>query len=151
MTVLGKSIFHNIQNFISFQLSTAVAALTLITLSTVFKLANPLNAMQILFINILMDGQSKNIYTLLAKSAMLTLYPGPPSQSLGVDPPDPAVMRRPPRSKDASILTRRIYLRVLFSASMIVLGTLFVYMHELSDGSMSGRDQTMVGSLPFLT
>ena len=54
--LLGKSIFHNIQNFISFQLSTAVAALSLITLSTVFKLSNPLNAMQILFINILMDG-----------------------------------------------------------------------------------------------
>jgi P-type Ca2+ transporter type 2C len=56
---LGKSIFHNIQNFISFQLSTAVAALSLITLSTVFKLSNPLNAMQILFINILMDGESE--------------------------------------------------------------------------------------------
>lgn len=54
----GKSIFHNIQNFLSFQLSTAVAALTLITLSTFFGLSNPLNAMQILFINILMDGES---------------------------------------------------------------------------------------------
>lgn len=125
----GKSIFHNIQNFLSFQLSTAVAALSLITLSTFFKLSNPLNAMQILFINILMDG--------------------PPSQSLGVDPPDPAVMRKPPRSKDASILNQRIYLRVLFSASMIILGTLFVYYHELSDGSMSGRDQTMVSALSF--
>ena len=31
-------------------------ALTLITLSTFFGLSNPLNAMQILFINILMDG-----------------------------------------------------------------------------------------------
>jgi P-type Ca2+ transporter type 2C len=57
-TALGKSIFHNIQNFLSFQLSTAVAALTLITLSTFFRLHNPLNAMQILFINILMDGES---------------------------------------------------------------------------------------------
>jgi hypothetical protein len=52
----GKSIFHNIQNFLSFQLSTAAAALTLITLSTLFGFSNPLNAMQILFINILMDG-----------------------------------------------------------------------------------------------
>lgn len=52
----GKSIFHNIQNFLSFQLSTAAAALTLITLSTMLGLSNPLNAMQILFINILMDG-----------------------------------------------------------------------------------------------
>lgn len=54
--LLGKSIFHNIQNFLSFQLSTAAAALTLITLSTLLGLSNPLNAMQILFINILMDG-----------------------------------------------------------------------------------------------
>lgn len=54
--MVGKSIFHNIQNFLAFQLSTAAAALTLITLSTMFGLTNPLNAMQILFINILMDG-----------------------------------------------------------------------------------------------
>ena len=55
----GKSIFYNIQNFLSFQLSTAVAALSLITMSTFFGLSNPLNAMQILFINILMDGKQK--------------------------------------------------------------------------------------------
>ncbi|KAF8685752.1 Ca-transporting ATPase [Rhizoctonia solani] len=119
----GKHIFYNIQNFLSFQLSTAVAALTLITLSTMFRLSNPLNAMQILFINILMDG--------------------PPSQSLGVDPVDRAVMKRPPRRKDEPIITQRIVGRVLFSASIIVLGIMFVYAHELSDGSMSRRDQTM--------
>ncbi|KAH8103426.1 calcium-transporting ATPase [Cristinia sonorae] len=119
----GKSIFHNIQNFLSFQLSTAVAALTLITLSTFFGLSNPLNAMQILFINILMDG--------------------PPSQSLGVDPVDPAIMRRPPRKKDEPIISQRLIYRVLFSASMIVLGTLFVYGYALSDDHMSRREQTM--------
>ncbi|KAH7102158.1 calcium-transporting ATPase [Auriculariales sp. MPI-PUGE-AT-0066] len=118
----GKGIFHNIQNFLSFQLSTAVAALSLITLSTFFRLSNPLNAMQILFINILMDG--------------------PPSQSLGVDPVDPAVMKKPPRKKDEEIITQRLLTRVLFSACMIVLGTLFVYAYELSDG-LSHRDQTM--------
>ncbi|KAL9712101.1 High affinity Ca2+/Mn2+ P-type ATPase-like protein [Leucoagaricus gongylophorus] len=119
----GKSIFHNIQNFLSFQLSTAAAALTLITLSTMLGLENPLNAMQILFINILMDG--------------------PPSQSLGVDPVDPAVMRRPPRKKNAPIITRRLLYRVLFSASVIVLGTLFVYRFALDDDGMSRREQTM--------
>ena len=34
----------------------AIAALSLITLSTVFHFPNPLNAMQILWINIIMDG-----------------------------------------------------------------------------------------------
>ncbi|KAH8110450.1 Ca-transporting ATPase [Phellopilus nigrolimitatus] len=119
----GKSIFYNIQNFLSFQLSTAVAALMLITMSTFFGLRNPLNAMQILFINILMDG--------------------PPSQSLGVDPADPAVMRKPPRKKDEDIISRRVVGRVIFSASVIVFGTLFIYATALSDSLMSNRDQTM--------
>ena len=108
----GKGIFYNIQNFLSFQLSTAVAALTLITLSTAFRLKLPLNAMQILFINILMDG--------------------PPSQSLGVDPVDrKSVMSRPPRAKNAPVLNRRLFYRIGFSATMVVLGTLYVYVHEL--------------------
>lgn len=40
-------IFLNIQNFLVFQLSTAVAALSLITISTALGLPNPLNAMQV--------------------------------------------------------------------------------------------------------
>jgi hypothetical protein len=38
------------------QLSTSIAALALIALSTCFGLESPLNAMQILWINIIMDG-----------------------------------------------------------------------------------------------
>lgn len=34
----------------------SIAALSLITLSTVCNLPNPLNAMQILWVNIIMDG-----------------------------------------------------------------------------------------------
>ncbi|KAI0309873.1 hypothetical protein OF83DRAFT_1179130 [Amylostereum chailletii] len=105
-------------------LSTAVAALTLITLSTFFGLHSSLNAMQILFINILMDG--------------------PPSQSLGVDSPvDRTIMRKPPRKKDALIISQCILYRVLFSASIIVFGTLFIYYFALSDDHMSRREQTI--------
>lgn len=121
----GKSIFYNIQNFLVFQLSTAVAALSLITLSTLLGLANPLNAMQILFINILMDG--------------------PPAQALGVDPVSPMVMRRPPRRKDAPILTGRLLGRVGFGSAIIVVGTMGMYLSQMvGDGGLSRRDQTMV-------
>lgn len=122
----GKGIFLNIQNFLSFQLSTAVAALTLITLSTFFGLKLPLNPMQILFINILMDG--------------------PPSQSLGVDPVDRnVVMRKRPRKKEESVLTKRLLMRIGFSATIIVVGTLTIYVSELTgDGFADQRDQTMV-------
>ena len=47
----GKGIFYNIQNFITFQLSTSVAALSLVLFSTFLGYQNPLNAMQILWIS----------------------------------------------------------------------------------------------------
>lgn len=119
----GKSIFYNIQNFLTFQLSTSIAALTLVALATLFKLPNPLNAMQILWINILMDG--------------------PPAQSLGVEPADPEVMKRPPRSKNAKILTSTVLRRVLTSATLVVCGTMFIYIREMRDGQVTERDTTM--------
>lgn len=115
----GKGIFYNIQNFITFQLSTSVAALSLVLLSTTLGFKNPLNAMQILWINILMDG--------------------PPAQSLGVEPVDPSVMGRPPRPKQARVLTKPLIQRVLTQASMIMLGTLAIYIYEMGDADNLGK------------
>lgn len=119
----GKGIFNNIQNFLTFQLSTSVAALSLIAIATFFKLPNPLNAMQILWINILMDG--------------------PPAQSLGVEPVDHEVMRAPPRLRNAPILTQRVLKRLLFNAIIVIVGTLYVYIREMSDNQVTARDTTM--------
>ena len=69
---------------------------------------------------------------------------GPPAQSLGVEPVDPAVMHRPPRQRDALILTRRVIVRVLTQASVILLGTMGVYVFEMQDGKVTARDTTMV-------
>ncbi|DAZ95583.1 TPA: hypothetical protein N0F65_006069 [Lagenidium giganteum] len=120
----GKSIYHNIKHFLRFQLSTSISALSLIAISTLFNLPSPLNAMQILWINIIMDG--------------------PPAQSLGVEPVDKDVMREGPRSKDADIITRPMIRKILTSALFIVCGTLYVFYKELAvDGTISKRDRTM--------
>ncbi|KAI7830855.1 PMR1-type calcium-transporting P-type ATPase [Kickxella alabastrina] len=119
----GKSIFSNIRNFVTFQLSTSVAALTLVALSTIIGLPQPLNAMQVLWINILMDG--------------------PPAQSLGVEPVDPEVMKQPPRPKNANIITRPLVTRVLTAAALIVTGTMAVYVSEMQDGAVTARDTSM--------
>lgn len=47
----GKGIFYNIQNFLTFQLSTSIAALGSVLISTIIGWQNPLNAMQILWIS----------------------------------------------------------------------------------------------------
>ncbi|OTB02315.1 hypothetical protein M426DRAFT_322741 [Hypoxylon sp. CI-4A] len=119
----GKGIFNNIQNFITFQLSTSVASLALVFLCTCLGFRTPLNAMQILWINIIMDG--------------------PPAQSLGVEQVDPDVMSRPPRSRSEPVLTRALLQRVLTSAAIIMAGTMLIYTHEMLDGDVSRRDTTM--------
>ena len=65
-------------------------------------------------------------------------------------------MRRPPRKKNDPIITRRFLYRVLFSASNIALGTLFIYYIALvEDNEVSRREQTMVRashiSMPLAT
>ena len=63
---------------------------------------------------------------------------------------DRAIMRKPPRPKNAPILTARLFARVIFSASIIVVGTLFMYLQQtIDDGGLSRRDQTMVS--PFVS
>ncbi|OWK15790.1 hypothetical protein Celaphus_00004004, partial [Cervus elaphus hippelaphus] len=120
----GKGIFHNIKNFVRFQLSTSISALSLITLSTVCNLPNPLNAMQILWINIIMDG--------------------PPAQSLGVEPVDKDTLRQPPRNVKDQILSRALVLRILLSATTIISGTLFIFWKEMpEDRASTPRTTTM--------
>ncbi|UJR36426.1 hypothetical protein I4U23_029149 [Adineta vaga] len=119
----GKAIFHNIRNFVRFQLSTSIAALSLITLSTVFHFPNPLNAMQILWINIIMDG--------------------PPAQSLGVEPVDHDVLRKPPRKVTDPMISKRLIINMVSSAAVIVIGTLCVFYAEMRDGKVTPRDTTM--------
>ncbi len=69
---------------------------------------------------------------------------GPPAQSLGVEPVDPSIMNRPPRTRSARVLTRPLIQRVLTSATIIMLGTLMIYIREMStDHSITARDTTM--------
>ncbi|XP_026733485.1 calcium-transporting ATPase type 2C member 1 isoform X3 [Trichoplusia ni] len=119
----GKCIFYNIRNFVRFQLSTSIAALSLIALATLMGIPNPLNAMQILWINIIMDG--------------------PPAQSLGVEPVDHSVLSRRPRDTSRRIISRALLLNVLLAAAIIIAGTLWVFNREMSDNRITPRDTTM--------
>jgi Ca2+-transporting ATPase len=53
-------------------------------------------------------------------------------------------MTRPPRTRNAPVLTRPLITRVLTSATIIMCGTMAVYTHEmLTDGEVTKRDTTM--------
>ncbi len=146
----GKGIFFNIRCFLAFQLSTSFAALSLAGIATALGLPPPLNAMQILWINVVMDG--------------------PPAQSLGVEPVSDAILEAKPRRSTDPIVTRSLLLRAVSSSVLILFLTLkgkvlaidaeqvmvvistplilivfsfLVYSHELEDGNVSKRDTTM--------
>lgn len=120
----GKGIFYNIRNFLAFQLSTSFAALSMEFIATVWGMPSPLNAMQILWINIIMDG--------------------PPAQSLGVEPVYEKVLNAKPRKSTDPLLTRALLFRAVTSAALIVFLTLRVYANEMSDtNEVTRRDTTM--------
>lgn len=73
---------------------------------------------------------------------------GPPAQSLGVEPVDPTLFQQPPRARNARVLTPRLIKRVLQSALIILFGTLFTYVsnltaEDLAAHSVSSRDTTL--------
>lgn len=78
--------------------------------------------MQILWINIIMDG--------------------PPAQSLGVEPVDKDILRRPPRKTTESMINLNLIINILMSAFMIVTGTLYVFYHEAILFTLLAYDQS---------
>ncbi|MEQ2161421.1 ATPase, P-type (transporting), HAD superfamily, subfamily IC [Goodea atripinnis] len=77
------------------------------------------------------------IFTLDNKSRNCRLF----VFSLGVEPVDRDIIRKPPRNVKDSILTRSLLVKVLVSAFIIVCGTLFVFWRE--DNVITPRDTTM--------
>ena len=104
----GRAIYENIITFVRFQLTTNISAIITILAAQLGGLGVIFNAIQILFVNIIADG--------------------PPAIALGVDPPKPGVMDRPPRRRDEVILTLRRLARIVFSALVITAGTLGIYL-----------------------
>lgn len=79
--------------------------------------------MQILWINIIMDG--------------------PPAQSLGVEPPDESITKsKKPRNAQEPIINRFVFQRVLLSAFCIVTGTLYVFYNETEEDANGHRHTT---------
>ncbi|WP_455240958.1 calcium-transporting P-type ATPase, PMR1-type [Methanothermobacter tenebrarum] len=108
----GRTIFDNIRRFVKFQLSTNVGAILTIVLSSVMNMPLPFNPIQILWINIIMDG--------------------PPAQSLGVEPPERDIMSRKPEKEE--ILPQRNLLRIVLAGIIMAIGTLAIYTYKLYSG-----------------
>jgi len=125
----GRAIFANIRKFLRYLLSSNIGEV--LTMFFGVLLAKPLGlhaqegavvlpllATQILWINLVTDGA--------------------PALALGADPPDPSLMREPPRPQHEGVLTARMWRGIAFVGVIMAAGTLFVLDASLPGGLVPG-------------
>ncbi|MCC9196656.1 cation-translocating P-type ATPase [Arthrobacter sp. zg-Y820] len=129
----GRGIYANILKFVSFQLTTAWGFVLIFLAAAAFSLAGgaPFTALQILWVNIIMDG--------------------PPALALGVDPADPDLMKQPPRPAREPLLTRRRILRILTMGIVMAVGTCSVLYLAPQMYPESAGDPLFATTLAFTT
>ena len=122
----GRTIYANIVTFVRFQLSTNIGAVLTLLGAPLLGLPVPFTALQILWVNIIMDG--------------------PPAMALGMDPPGRSLMTDRPRVPAARILsTKRV--GVLASNGLVMAaGTLAVLAYGIDTGP-----QTWALTMAFTT
>lgn len=103
----GRAIYDNIVKFVRFQLATNFGAIWTMLGATLLGLPAPFTAVQLLWINIIMDG--------------------PPAMSLGLEPPRAGLMDEPPRRPDTRILSAPRLLRLATYGLTMAAGTLALY------------------------
>ncbi len=107
----GRVVFDNIVKFVRFQLSTNIGAILTVLAATLAGMPAPFTAIQLLWINIIMDG--------------------PPAMTLGVEPARGGIMLEAPRDQSREILTLpRLGRLALYGLTMMV-GTLWLFQHGL--------------------
>lgn len=95
----GRGIFDNIQKFVHFLLACNTGEVLLMFVAALIGWPVPLVAIQILWINLVTDGL--------------------PALALGMEPPEPDIMSRPPRPAEEPVLSRHRGLLILFHGSLV--------------------------------
>ncbi|NLE80839.1 MAG: calcium-translocating P-type ATPase, PMCA-type [Rhodococcus sp.] len=129
----GRGIYDNIIKFVKFQLTTAWGFVLIFLTAGVLGLAGgaPFTALQILWVNIIMDG--------------------PPALALGVDPTEPDAMKRPPRPAKEALLTRARVRRILGLGVVMTVGTIAVLHFGPELFPESASDPLFATTLAFTT
>ena len=106
----GRNVYKNIQRFIFFQLSVNLSALLIITVCALLGVDEPFNTLQLLWINVIMDG--------------------PPALTLGLQRSDGEIMHHPPVKRNKSIVSVNMLFRIIFNGVFIGTVVLLQYLYN---------------------
>jgi Ca2+-transporting ATPase len=126
----GRVIYDNIKKYLTFLLSANVAEILLLGMAGFIGWPLPLVALQILWVNLTTDGL--------------------PALALGVEPPEPDLMRRAPRRAGDAVFGRSV-LTVLAALSLIIVaGTVPIfYVYWQTEGVEKAQSMTFVTLILF--
>ncbi len=110
----GRSIYDNIKKFMRYLFSSNLGEISVIFFAMLIGLPYPVLAVQILWVNLVTD-----VF---------------PALSLGVEPPEKDIMERHPRDPKKRIITPKIFSKWLVTGLIIGIGTLAVFIWQLTKG-----------------
>jgi len=126
----GRTVYDNIRKTLAFILPTNGAQAGIIIASVMMGIALPITPLQILWINMI---------------TAVTL-----GLSLAFEPPEGDVMNRPPLSPTEPLLNQFLSWRIIFISAIMVLGTLGLFLWDLSHGeTLEMARTTAVNTLIF--
>ena len=96
----GRGIYENFQRFIQFQLTINIVAFMIAVISQVFGKEMPFTTIQLLWVNIIMDG--------------------PPALALGLEPVRDYVLKRKPIRRKVGIIARSMAINITINAFLII-------------------------------
>ncbi|GEN36450.1 MULTISPECIES: cation-translocating P-type ATPase [Aneurinibacillus] len=120
----GRTIYDNIRKFIRYLLASNVGEIMVMFFAMLVGLPLPLVPIQILWVNLVTDGL--------------------PALALGIDQPEEATMKRPPRSRHENVFARGLAWKIVSRGLLIGLVTLaaFWIAYEANPGDLT-RAQTV--------
>ncbi|TLD84546.1 calcium-translocating P-type ATPase, PMCA-type [Helicobacter sp. MIT 11-5569] len=120
----GRGIYQNFQRFIQFQLTVNLSSVLIVLAAVVCGFTAPFSALQLLWVNLIMDG--------------------PPALTLGLEPVSKDVLNQKPIKRNSNIITRNMLWLIIGSGIFIAVICLLQYFTNFL-----GAQETQKGSVLF--
>jgi Ca2+-transporting ATPase len=119
----GRTIYNNIRKSVHFLLATNMSEIMVMLTATALGIGQPLNAMQLLWLNLVTD-----------------IFPG---LALAMEAPEPDVLSMPPRHPDEPIIKTSDLTRITFESTTLSASALAAYGYGIMQYGISPQASTI--------
>ncbi|MHC1783671.1 MAG: cation-translocating P-type ATPase [Anaerolineaceae bacterium] len=120
----GRIIYSNIRKFVYYLISCNMAEILVIFIPTILGKGSPLQAIQLLWLNLVTDGA--------------------PALALGTEKGDPDIMNQKPRPHDEPIINKNMQIGVAIQAVFITAATLGAYFIGLAHNEVFAQTMAFI-------